>query len=246
MELNMSEQSESRDAAQLLHSLRRHTLGRHRAVIPAELAPQLALLRAWQSARLSRTHADLLDSSRYGRAAAFFLRDIYAARDFSQRNEDIRRVYHSMRRVFPDRILHTLSLVIELHDFTVELDAALLRALVTDLGVTDTISAAQYGAAYRICNNYDDRVRQIELIVEVGRRVDRLVRLPLIGATLRLARGPARWAGWEDLQDFLERGYAAFKHLGGADAFLEIIQRRERLILDRLFAAAADPFAIDA
>lgn len=50
------------------------------------LDPGLAVLRAWQSQRLARTYADLLDDPAYAPACRFFLSEIYAARDFSQRD----------------------------------------------------------------------------------------------------------------------------------------------------------------
>ncbi len=72
--------------------------------------------------------------------------------------------------------------------------------------------------------------------------VDRGTHIPLIGATLHLARHPARRAGWGELHDFLEHGYSAFKHMGRADKFLRTVQDREMGILDRIFASHPDPF----
>jgi len=83
------------------------------------------------------------------------------------------------------------------------------------------------------------------MIVEIGRGIDRLVHLPFLGWTLHRARGPALRAGWHELQSFLERGYAAFKHMGRADEFLHSIQRREMQILDQIFAGDADPFEVE-
>ncbi len=39
--------------------------------------------------------------------------------------------------------------------------------LVDQLGVTDSIAREQYAAGYRLCDNYDERVRQIDLITQV-------------------------------------------------------------------------------
>jgi hypothetical protein len=50
-------------------------------------------------------------------------------------------------------------------------------------------------------------------------------------------RGPARMAGLADLQDFLERGFAAFRDLKGADEFLATLKERESAILNRFFSA---------
>jgi hypothetical protein len=92
-----------------------------------------------------------------------------------------------------------------------------------------------YAEAYRRCDNYDDRARQIAMLVEVGRKIDRIVRLPLIGLALRLAHAPAHRAGWGAVQEFLERGYAAFKHMKGAGEFLETVRCREMQILDQIY-----------
>ena len=62
---------------------------------------------------------------------------------------------------------------------------------------------------------------------------------------LRTARVPARLLGVNTLQDFLERGYEAFRRMGSAAELLHIIQRRETTILKKLFAATADPFVVD-
>ncbi|MEW5986362.1 MAG: hypothetical protein AB1791_06990 [Chloroflexota bacterium] len=208
------------------------------------LSPEMRLLRQWQSHRLATTYADLLQSPRYEAAGQFFLKDLYSARDFRQRDEDIQRVYRVMHGVLPPEIARSLERVVELNDLTWYLDEALLRALVDDLGVTDTITPEQYAEAYRICQNYAERMRQIELIVEIGRRLEQLVHRPLVATTLRLARGPAHVVGYGELQEFLERGFWAFKQMGGAEEFLLVIGRREREILDRIYAHHPEPFAV--
>ena len=85
----------------------------------------------------------------------------------------------------------------------------------------------EYAEAYRRCDNRAERERQIDLIVDVGRHVEGLVRLPAVGLALRLARVPARLAGWREHHDFLERGFEAFKNLKGAEDFLRVVADRE-------------------
>jgi hypothetical protein len=231
-----------RDTVRLVYRLTTPEMRRHE-VYEIELPPSLALLRKFQSDRLARTYADLLASPRYGMATGFFLSDMYAPRDFSQRDTDILQVYKVMSALLPARLIRTLTRAIELHALTEKLDRDLLDVLVNKLGVTDTLTNEQYADAYRICDNYAERVRQIDMIVEVGQKVDRLVGMPFIGTTLRIARGPARRTGWHELHDFLEGGYAAFKHMRGAKEFLGTIQQREMLILDKIYARDPDPFA---
>lgn len=232
----------ARDAAQLLTHLVEARPGKHEKVEGAGLPPRLKLLREWQSTRLTFTHSDLLEHPRYRPATLFFLSDVYAPRDFSQRNYDIQKAYDAMRKAVPERVVHTLAETIELHQFTDELDTKLADVLFDQLGVVDIISHEQYAEAYRVCDNYDDRVRQIEMITAIGRSVDRIVRLPFIGLTLKLAHTPAHLAGWQELQGFLERGFAAFKRMKGAEEFLSLLVKREMAILDRIYAGHPDPF----
>jgi hypothetical protein len=220
-----------------------------------ELDASLRRLRLWQSARLAQTHADLLESHRFGPACRFFLTDIYAPRDFSRRDQDIEYLYAIMSSFLPEFLLKVVRKAIEMNDLTNELDLALSRVLVEDLGITGNGSGASgvhaqitpqlYAEAYRICDNFAERAHQIELIGEVGRMVDRATRIPLIGVTLHLARRPATRAGWGELHGFLNRGYTAFKHMGRADKFLQTIQQREMSILERIYEHHPNPFSID-
>ena len=240
----MNETPKPTDAVHLLMQLHRHQQSVHQSLSRTALSPSEVFFRAWQSQRLARTHADLLASDRYGPGCRFFLDHIYAPRDFSQRDQDVERMHKFMLRFLPERMLHTLTLTIELNNLTRALDAQLLDVLVNQLGVTDSLTPQQYARGYQLCDNLAVRRYQIELIGEVGRGIDRLTRLPFITLTLRLAHGPAYRAGWIELQDFLEQGFAAFKHMQGADYFLQTIQRRELRILDQLMSNAAKPFAI--
>ena len=211
---------------------------------PPPVDPQLEMLRRWQSQRLARTHRDLLNHPDYGKACRFFLSDVYGPRDFTQRDEDLLQVYRTVKSLLPPPIADTFELVIMLNELTLNLDNRLLQALVEELDVTNAITPEVYAEAYRLCDNFADRVRQIDLIVAIGRDLNRLVHRPFVGLTLRMAHQPAHWLGWGDLQDFLEHGYNAFKNLADAEGFLHIIEEREKRILDQIYAGSADPFVI--
>ena len=215
---------------------------RHERVAATGLNPQEARLRAWQARRLGATYADLLAHPRYAPACRFFLEDLYGPRDFSQRDFDLTRMYEFAQTFVPEGLLRPLARTVELHFLTHALDAQLLDALVTKLGVTDTITSALYAEGYRVCDNYAARADQIERIVEIGELLERLVKVPLVDTAIKVARGPARRAGWVELTDFLERGYQAFKHMRGATFFLSTGRQRETRLLDKIFAHYPDPF----
>jgi hypothetical protein len=143
-----------------------------------------------------------------------------------------------MVRTLPKGAVETAALAIEVDALSEDLDRRVAAAL-----DPAPIDEGSYARAYRQAGTRAERTRQIELIDEVGRRLDVLVVKPLVYATLKLMRRPARLAGLQDLQSFLERGFEAFRHMGGAEEFLATIAGRENRILSRLFSGHPDPFA---
>ena len=78
----------------------------------------------------------------------------------------------------------------------------------------------------------------------VGEGLDRMVRKPLIFSTLKMLRGPAKMAGLWEMQQFLEAGFTAFRHMHGADDFLATIANREKVLIERILSGEADPFSV--
>lgn len=236
--------SDKPGAAALLHYLNR-VAELHRDVLQeGGLAPEIEHLRHWQSERLARTHADLMSNPRYRGAMEFFREELYGPKDFSQRDADIARVYPIMVRVLPDEALEALSRALELNVLSHELDARLAQELKA-LAASERITAEAYCEAYRRCDNYSARRHQIELIYQLAHELDHIVRRRFIGTALRLAHHPARLAGFGALQTFLERGYAAFRRMRGADEFIETIVNRELELLDRIYAGETQPFGFE-
>ena len=206
-----------------------------RAAAKADTATMEArqCLRAWQAVRLARTHADLLASPHMGAGASFFLTDLYGAKDLSRRDAEVKRVVPMMIKLLPDAGLETVADAIELDALSEVLDTAMIEALGRR---ATSIDAAAYGRAYRKAGRREDRERQIDLVGHVGRSLDALTHQPFVGTALAMMRRPAKLAGFGNLQDFLERGYDAFRKMGGAAEFLELVVTRERRLMDALFA----------
>lgn len=199
---------------------------------------RLAELKAWQSQRLAESYADISSQPRYRSATAFFLDDLYGPKDFSGRDQEMMRILPTMSRILPASAVETAALAIELEALSEDLDQRLAKAL-----PAGPITDASYANAYRDSSSREERERQIALIDAVGHRLDSLVKKPLVFSTLKLMRQPARVAGLSDLQDFLERGFASFREMKGADGFLALLRSRETVILNRLFSGAAEPFS---
>ncbi|MEO0973821.1 MAG: hypothetical protein AAFX85_12065, partial [Pseudomonadota bacterium] len=62
-------------------------------------------LESWQAQRLAMTYSDLRGEERYGPAVEFFLSDIYGPRDFSRRDDDVRRVFPLMSAVLSEEAI---------------------------------------------------------------------------------------------------------------------------------------------
>ena len=220
------------DAARVLFRLTRGEL-RKPQVERVELPPLERALRAWQADRLMRTHADFLDSPTFGAAARFFLSDVYADRDFSRRDAELETLYQFLQPLLPQEALESMTNSVALNRLTLQLDAEMMARL-QGMGVTEAFTAEQYAAAYRQ-GRYEDRVTQIDLVVTLMRQVADLHHYPFVGAALHTTRGPAKRMGWQELHDFLERGYDAWRGVRDPEPFLHAIQTRERALNDRLF-----------
>lgn len=219
------------------------------ALRPADLPPAEATarreLRQWQAARLARTHAALLAHPRHAPAARFFLDELYGPHDHHQRDRDLARIVPKLVKVLPERAVMTLVEALRLDVLSESLDQAMVASLrqrghVDGEGGLHEVSDAAYAKAYRaVCREparVAERRRQIELVGEIGRSLDRVTRLPLIAAALRLMRAPAEKAGLADLHRFLHGGFEAFRALKGADEFLRCISEGETAVMDRLLA----------
>jgi hypothetical protein len=198
-------------------------------------------LKEWQAGRLMRTYADVLAAPRYHLAAEFFLTDLYGAKDFSTRDEQLARVVPIMQRILPEKALATLVEAVRMDTLSESLDTDMVAALRRIGGDCLHIDGASYGAAYRACGRAADRELQIAVIDEIGQALDRLTHLPMIQVSLRLMRKPAQLAGLNDLHRFLEQGFDAFRRMAGAQEFLAIVNQRETSLMRELFAGGAVP-----
>lgn len=230
-----------------LHAQLARRLSFHQRLFDPRIEPRnrlrwLKRLQSWQVQRLQRSFASFLQDPARRSAARFFLTDVYGDQDFRQRDADIVRVIPRMQRLLPAPLLGTLASGIELAALSHAFDLRMAQALQLLATEEATLDTALYAQAYRRVGHPRLRARQIALIGAVGQGLAAALRVPGVGSLLKLSRLPARAAGLGELQSFLERGFAAFAELDDAGAFLDEIRRNESTVMQRLFAAAPDPF----
>jgi hypothetical protein len=209
---------------------------RRRLATPA-LDACVGALKAYQQRRFARTHADLLAHPRFGRAANFFLNELYGPQDFTQRDAQFGRIVPALVRLFPRDIVDTVEALAAVHALSERLDTALALHL-----EGRAPARPGYVRAWQATGEAAARARQLELVMRVGRALDRHTRSFVLRTSLRAMRGPARAAGMSALQGFLESGFEAFGAMGGATEFLRAIESRESALARRLF----DPSAVAA
>ena len=206
---------------------------RKRAAVPT-LAAEVAALKAYQQKRFARTHASLLAHPRFGRAANFFLNELYGPQDFTQRDAQFSRIVPALVRLFPADTVATVESLAAVHALSERLDTA----MAVHLGGAAP-SRASYVRAWQATGEPAARARQIELVMSVGEALDRHTRSFMLRASLKAMRGPARAAGMGALQTFLESGFDAFGAMGRAKEFLATIHASETALAARLFDPAA-------
>jgi hypothetical protein len=226
---------------QILQSLQEVDAERAHRKADAVLAERVVGVKHYQHERFQRTYADLLASPRFGRAAKFFLEDLYGPGDFTQRDDQFARIVPGLVRLFPREIVSTVVSLGQLHALSERMDTAMSVAL-----GPCALDDESYAQAWRQVGQANERERQIALMLAVGTALDRYTRNPLLRHSLRVMRSPARAAGVGVLQAFLENGFDTFREMHGAHQFLDTVATRERSLAARLFAggtvSAAPPF----
>lgn len=212
--------------------------GRLRQLIAAR-APQtealvqaLAQVQTFQKQRLTETYADFLADAHAKPAALFFLNELYcSAPDAIERDADVDRIVPMMSKLLPRVALDAIGNAVELDVLSADLDLAMAQQSVASGVVCSDM--ATYGTLYTAVNRRADRERQIVLVGQCGHLLAQAVRLPLIVPTLNMMQLPAKKAGLLRLHQFLFAGMTAFKKLHSAQAFVQTIQARETVLLER-------------
>ena len=216
------------------------------ALADPALAASIAQVKRFQAERFTRTYADILSAGPYQGAARFFVDELYGDKDYTLRDAQFSRIAGALQTFFPNHVVTTAVALAQLHVLTEEIDHAMGRAWLADGNGTgngggnadDELS--RYVNAWRAVGRRDDRARQLNNVLEVGRELDRLTRMPGLRFTLRMMRRPAQAAGLSSLQGFLESGFDTFARMSGkgegARSFLALIQTRETALMDALFS----------
>lgn len=198
-----------------------------KAQLPRE---RLWLRGAWR-ARTGLVHQSALRDPATAIACGFFLSDIYPPEAQAWRDSQALDGAPKLCSMLPENAALALTHAIELDLLTERLDWMCCEALAgVDLGQADETELID---RMLLLPGQPARDAQAESMRMTGACLARLSTTPLIGATLKAMRLPARFAGLLELQDFLERGLAAFKTLADPIAFCDGLSAREGVDFER-------------
>jgi len=199
-----------------------------------DLERLLTFLRDFQSKRLRSTYADFAEIPKYSGTCEFFFGRVYSSEDPTERDREFERFYHRLKVVFAGDIERCMRNMIELQSLSCELDQALLDPL-RQLGADRSFDLSTYERAYYLCDNYDQRRHQIDLLVETLRLAHHLYHLPAIGIALRTLHRVHVWMGQTMITEFLLDGYHQIRPVKDIGPLAEAIGERELSRLDRIW-----------
>lgn len=221
-------------AAELLEYTKRSNAIHREYLDNPDLLGKYERFVTWQLDYMLPFYEDLRALENYSAAVDFVVSDLTGI-GISQRDRDIARVAPIMSKMLPEKALRTMAAAMRLNARVLEINLSICRVLYKEERGNARFSEADYCSASRQASNLDESLELIDLTAEIGHSLDHLVRIPMIGFTLRAMRRPARLWGFAALQAFLEKGYATFSALEDVDQFLDDITNRMTEVFTRIF-----------
>ncbi len=183
-------------------------------------------LQKFQSNRLNETYKDIKNDPEYELMGDFFFNRLYAPEDFSFRDQGIKRLHSALDGKVYAGMVSAVTRVIELHELSDELDNKMVHKMI-DADIETDITMEQYKQIYRSLDNYDQRIYQINLSIEVTRTFHRLSQKWIVAISLNTVKNAAYIFKIKPVVDFIYQGYTAFKQIKNIDYFVDTIHERE-------------------
>lgn len=193
----------------------------------------------WQLDYMLPFFADLHELDGYAEAIDFTISDL-AGIGISSRDRDLARVAPLITAMLPFQALSTVAAAAQMNARVLKINLAICRGLFVGDELPASITERDYCVACRGASSLEECVELVHLIADLGGTLKTLVKMPMIGMTLRAMSAPARAAGFGSLQRFLETGYRTFRQIPDIDLFLAEIRKRMTGTFARIYTAPLD------
>lgn len=191
-------------------------------------------IQVFQAGRIRDTYQDIAQKPEYTNLTEFFFHQIYGPQDFEFRNDSIKSLHGKLSGFLKGEIIDAVGKVIQLNDLTDELDEKMAVKLSGNFS-GERLSMETYASLYRSLDNYDQRVQQIDLMIEATTGIHRISQMWMVGWTLKAVKQAAQVAGFGKIAEFLVEGYDAFQSVKNIRFFTETVESREKKLNDELF-----------
>ena len=162
-------------------------------------------------------------------SALFFLNEIYSFKDLSKRDQDLEKLLPTMGKMFPENTLEVIANAMVLDALTEELETKMAIKL------GEFFTEEEYLNIYKSETSYEERLKQLKLVQDLGYCLCSLVKIPLISTTLKMMTIPAKFANLSEMHEFLNGGFQTFKNTKDPEGFMNTLVKREKEILDKIF-----------
>lgn len=207
------------------------------------LADRLQQIQAWQKQRMQDTHQTLF--ARYPAMARYFLNRLYGGADFDVLVQQLQRILgkaHKVEKLVPESTVKTGLLGVELAVLAIELDEQLAlwwqEKHPDVLAPTDALMLE----AYQVLAQDQQRLHQMDLLDQLGEKLDQYVRSFMVQSVFKLARASAQKHHLGELYEFIGEGFVAMKPLKNAAEFVGQFTAAERDTIARVHQRHPDPF----
>lgn len=193
----------------------------------------------WQLDYLLPFFSDLHAVEGYGGAIDFIMSDL-AGVGISKRDHDLERAAPVIAATLPTPGMRALARAAEVNARVLGINLGICRHLLRDGGLPEPITERDYFIACRAASSLAECLDLVDVVTRLGVSLKWLVRVPLIGMTLRAMNRPAHAAGYGALQEFLETGYETFHRIPDIDHFLDQIRERMGSVFERIYTEPID------
>ena len=188
----------------------------------------------WQLEYMLPFYEDLRTTADRAAAVDFFVSDLTGI-NISVRDQEFAKVVPVMSRMLPAKALNVVATAMKLNARVLGINLSICRELYAEIAFDTKITPASYCSACRRASRLEECLELVHLTAEIGRSLDDVIRIPMMGLMLRAMRTPARLAGIGVLQIFLETGYKTFNALEDVDRFLDDMTVRMTEVFTRIF-----------
>ena len=178
---------------------------------------------------------DIFVDPRYELAARFLLYDLYASEDLIDRMLELQRAKSAMSKILPEVMMMTIVRALEFSNLALQIDIAIAKQIDGLVSQDLLLSNDLYAEAIVNAVQRHQMQQQLELVLAVGVEIESVVHKPFVATALRMFRRPAKLMELSELQDFLERGFSAFKSMRGSNEFFRVFNERENSYLNELY-----------